>query len=308
MRRVRVRADGGLDPGFDPPKAECVLGDSVEVSLDSDGDGFRDGDDPCEEVTGSGVFFSGCPDLDRAVTASYADGVVSGTVSFVDGRATSSACTEAWPTKIVAFDLSSNGDPNAVLGETNYSPADGTYSIDLDTDLPVGTGYTVHLYGQVDPDAGYCGHANAGPHTVADPDPDRDEVRGEDDDCPQVDDLGDTVDGCPELERTVTASYAGGAITGAGHGGGSAGRLRPVRACRPRCGPTRSVTGSWCRSVRPTTTTATGSYTIALGDAAGGGLDVLREHRALPRRAEGGLRGGGIGVPAGPRGRGRPAR
>ena len=192
---------------------------------------------PCKEVkAGSGVFFSGCPDLDRAVTASYADGVVSGTVSFVDGRATSSACTEAWPTKIVAFDLSSNGDPNAVLGETNYSPADGTYSIDLDTDLAVGTGYTVHLYGQVDPDAGYCGHANAGPHTVADPDPDRDGVRGEDDDCPQVEDLGDHRGRVPGTDADGDGVLCRRRDHRSGHGGGSAGRSGRCMPADPGAG------------------------------------------------------------------------
>ena len=199
-----------------PGEAACVAGTSeiVEVRVDSDGDDVRDAVDQCDLVRGSGDNAAGCPDLFREVSASYADGVVSGTVGFVDGRATSSACRLDEHTRVLAFDLSSTGHPNALLGETNYSPTDGTFSVYLNADLPVGTGYTVYVVGEVDPDAGYCRFADAGQNTVADPDPDRDGIAGAADECPLAPDLGATVDGCPVLERTVSAAYAGGAITG----------------------------------------------------------------------------------------------
>ena len=61
---------------------------------------------------------------------------MSGTVSFVDGTATSVACTQAMHTRVVLYDLTTN----RLVRERTYSTADGTYAIDAG-DLPVGTVY-----------------------------------------------------------------------------------------------------------------------------------------------------------------------
>ena len=117
---------------------------------------------------------------------------------------------------------------------------------------------------------------------------------GDLDKCPEVDGPKDVAyfPGCPRLTRTVTAAYAEAAITG------QVSVLGPNQAPAGTCLPTEvrafTMQGGVAVQVGPTTTTsATGSYTITLGEplAAGSTYYVRTERisarmtRSVPRRS-----------------------
>ncbi len=198
--------------------ANCVEGQSevVEVRVDSDGDGVRDGVDGCDHLDGPGGLTQGCPALHREVTAWHVDGVVSGQVSFVDDDVPASACAQQAHTRMAVYEVAEDDGDLDLLGVGNYSPADGRYSVDLDRDLPVGAGYRVYVLDAIDTDVGWCGLADSGRRTVvASADYDGDGVADSLDSCPAVKGPGDRYPaGCPQLQQQVTAGYANGVVSG----------------------------------------------------------------------------------------------
>ena len=183
--------------------------------IDADGDGVRDGVDQCDHLDGDGGLTEGCPVLQRAVTASYADGAVSGRVSFESGDDVSSACGREEHTVVLVYEVAEDGGDLDLLGVGSYSPVDGSYAVALDRDLPLGAGYRVIVDGAVDPDVGWCGLADSGKRTVGPVDSDGDGVVDSDDECDGVPGQGGRFpSGCPHLQQQVTLGYAGGVVLG----------------------------------------------------------------------------------------------
>ena len=183
---------------------------------DTDGDGVRDALDACDDVDGvPGGLAMGCPDLLRRVTASYAAGVVSGTVRFTGVQVPSTACAGE-PRRVELWVRPpGTGSEPVLLKHGTYEPVDGTYSIG--GDLPVGATYRVHVRGGLDPEAGYCVGVDSGNRTVGEADTDGDEVADDVDECDAVSGPTDDPDfpGCPTLERDVSGSYEDGLVSGA---------------------------------------------------------------------------------------------
>ena len=201
-------------------QALCLEGVSqvVNVVRDSDGDGLRDNDDDCPDVAPPIAADSvrGCPIVHRQVTASYAAGVVSGKVSFTDPPTTACAAVGAARTRVEVWAQLFDNDPGTLLKSGYFSPADGTYSVDVT--VPAGRRYYTLIPGWVDGHAWYCGDASSGvKRAPADPDGDSDDdgVLDAVDACDAVDGPG-TSDGCPLVDRQfVDVEYGGGAVSGA---------------------------------------------------------------------------------------------
>ena len=178
--------------------AVCLRGDSevVEVVRDGDGDGWRDNDDLCDAVRHNGPSVSaGCPDLTRGVSASYADGRLTGTVTFT-AEVPVTACVQPEHTRIQVFEfvVSETGQLELVpLTSGSYSPADGSF--DLALDLPVGRFFQVEVLGALDSLHGWCGSARSTPGSVPEPDLDGDLLSDGVDACPTV--AGAAPSGCP---------------------------------------------------------------------------------------------------------------
>ena len=246
--------------------AVCLRGDSevAEVVRDGDGDGWRDNDDLCVAVRHNGPSVAaGCPDLTRDVTASYADGRLTGTVTFTAEDVPATACGEPEHTMIAVseFVVTETGQVELVpLTSGSYSPADGSF--DLALDLPVGRFFQVQVLPALDSSHGWCGSARSTPGSVPEPDLDGDGLSDGADACPTV--AGAAPSGCPTLARTVTASYDGNAITGRVSVLGP----NPAAACLPARVRAFTVANGVAVQVGATTdSTATGSYAIALASS-----------------------------------------
>ena len=78
-----------LEERLDPAAGWCgAAGAPLAFVVDTDGDEVRDSEDACDELDGKrdkDPVFSGRPTLPRTITASYADGTISGTVSAGSG-------------------------------------------------------------------------------------------------------------------------------------------------------------------------------------------------------------------------------
>ncbi len=302
----RVGADGGLDPlgrdesadgaysvAFgDPPDgtkllaralrydteslAVCLRGDSevLEVVRDEDADGWRDLDDTCVAVGHAGPsVVTGCPDLVRTVDASYADGHVTGTVTFTADDVSSTACDQPQHTQIQVSEVvvSATGEVELrPLASGHYSPTDGTY--DLPIDLAAGRFFEVAVSAQLDSDAGWCGAAESVPLAVPEPDRDADGVVDDVDACPAV--SGAAPSGCPTLARSVTASYVDGAITGqvrvAGPGPAAAGTCLSTRVTA------YTIAGDGSQvAVGSASTSSEGRYTVTVGGGLAAGTTYV---------------------------------
>ena len=109
------------------------------VPRDLDDDGVNDDEDQCDELDGDfdeDPAFSGCPVLERRVTASYASGTVSGSVT----TEVSGACVQAQAVTVVV-----NGRAGRVDTTTQ---TDGTYAVELG--LPVDAQFTVEAPRELD--------------------------------------------------------------------------------------------------------------------------------------------------------------
>ena len=216
----RVRADGGLDPlgrdesadgaysvAFGDPDdgtkllaralrydteslAVCLRGDSevLEVVRDEDADGWRDlDDDLCRGGARRALGRDGCPDLLRTVDASYADGHVTGTVTFTADDVSSTACDQPQHTQIQVSEVVVSATGEVELGRsprgTTRRPTARTTSA---IDLPAGRFFEVAVSAQLDSDAGWCGAAESVPLAVPEPDRDADGVVDDVDACPAV--------------------------------------------------------------------------------------------------------------------------
>ena len=232
---------------------------------DSDGDGVVNESDSCPDVDGpeDASDFPGCPTLARTVTAHYADGRISGLVTTENPDACRHEAAMQGFTALPGASLS--------LAATFKSGMNGIWAVG--TVMSPGSRFQFVAVRELDPNGlGVCGRAESQIGQVPGGDDDSDGVVNESDSCPDVDGPDDASDfpGCPTLARTVTAAYADAAITG------QVSVLGPNPAPAGTCLPTQvrafTVTNGAPVQVGATTdTTATGSYTIALGSSLAAG-------------------------------------
>ena len=235
--QFRIVAKRELDPGL---KGVCDRAETgvVEVPFDRDDDGVADDPDQCPGVWGDDAEFAGCPVLARSVTAEYVDGKVTGVVTAGAGCVGGVA--------MEAVEVAPDGTRGVPIGFS--TDANGTYA--WQPTLAPGSQVQIVAVRVLEPHGlGVCAEAESA--TVRLPgDDDDDGVSDDVDVCPGVDGpAGGEHPGCPTLARTVTASYAGGAITG------QVSVLGPHPAPAGTCLPTqvRAFTiqnGSRCRSAR----------------------------------------------------------
>ena len=128
-QRVGVSAGEYVDKTTQgEPIAVCEAADAAYVTIGSktdwDGDGVFNVVDACPEVDGEPAddAHNGCPRVQRELTATFADEVVTGTMSASD-----SACLGS--TDVVVSAIGANGSPSTV-GQAQTA-ADGTFTAPL---------------------------------------------------------------------------------------------------------------------------------------------------------------------------------
>ena len=184
----------------------------VEIT-DGDGDAVADYLDECPGVpAGQGsTLRPGCPTVARQVTATYADGAVSGdAVPVGSANAPAGACA---PAAVDVYRVNPDGRPATLLA-SDATDATGGFHVVLDEPLEGGTRFQVVSASFSDRDVADCALASSAEVGVARADQDGDGV-------PDGDDLCDGVPapqgylGCPKVARSVTSRYdASGAVTG----------------------------------------------------------------------------------------------
>ncbi len=176
---------------------------------DDDGDEILNEDDSCPSVQGppDDPDYPGCPTLGRTVSASYADGTITGEVSTPG----TNACAQPQTLSILRQDG---------LGETveTDTEADGTFSVQWV--LPAGAEFVVTAPRVLDATRkGICATAASEPVVVPDDPPatdtDGDGVGDDADACVTVKGDGTSTDGCPRVEREFTdVTYVNGQLVG----------------------------------------------------------------------------------------------
>ncbi len=131
--RVGVSAGEYLDKTTQgEPIAVCTAADTAYVTIGSktdwDGDGVLNADDACPQVEGEPADddYNGCPRVQRELSASFADEVVTGTMSASDG-----ACLGT--TNVVVSAIGANGSRSTV-GQAQTA-GDGTFTAPLTQSL-----------------------------------------------------------------------------------------------------------------------------------------------------------------------------
>ncbi len=175
------------------------------VEIDLDNDGVNDDEDACDDVAGDGTSDDGCPLVERElIDVSYARGVVSGRLTLEDSE--SGGCGFA---DQVAVTPAETGVP--VYGVA----AKTTGAFEIAVEMADEDVYVVSAETYLDRAAGWCSRATT--EATVEIDLDNDDVVDDLDQCPALEgvpDLDPAFSGCPTLERTVTARYEGGTITG----------------------------------------------------------------------------------------------
>ena len=177
---------------------------------DRDEDGVGNSVDACPDVapTGDQNAVRGCPAVVRQVTASYAAGVVSGTVTTVRPPGVpAEVCADPVTVEV------RHAETGALLGS---KPTDnGSYSVALGTQDKDGLTLKAQVSETNDQAQALCLMVDSEVVTVV-RDADGDGWRDSTDDCPDVPPRpgGDDSYGCPILDRAITASYASGAVSG----------------------------------------------------------------------------------------------
>ena len=163
-------------------------------------------DDACPQVEGEPADddYNGCPRVQRELSASFADEVVTGTMSASDG-----ACLGT--TTVVVSAIGATGSRSTV-GQAQTA-GDGTFTAPLTQSLADRTQLEVQVPRLYLDQKVLCLEDTYSVEVVRDADGDG--VRDLDDDCPTVNPDGvDNARGCPRLGRTVTASYVAGVVSG----------------------------------------------------------------------------------------------
>ena len=247
---------------------------SVTVESDRDDDGVPDAADGCVDVHGpsrDGDRTAGCPVIDRRITASYADGRLTGRVELVDPAASPpGACSRGSSIEVYSL-VGSSWD--ALLGEGS-SATDGSFAIPVGR-LVDGTVYYAFEGGYLDPAAGLCRTAEVQATFL---DRDGDSFGDVEDRCLEVEgppvgapDFSEAFRGCQLVDSSVSAAYADGAVTGrlsvssppdAPAGAcQAAAQVRVVELVGDLDGPELG---------RGETSVATGTYSVDVGDLPGG--------------------------------------
>ena len=260
-------AEGYLDPSA----GWCQAAVDTQVFSDRDGDSFGDSADKCPDVDGPAVgapgfseAYRGCRLVEVGVTAGYADRAVSGQLSVTGpADAPAGACRAVAQVRVDRL-VGASGTVDLGRGETT-TPG-GTYAIQVG-DLPGGTRLQVTTYfPQIVVDQiSACGPGRS--VVVEIPDSDDDTVGDHADECPGLPGSGaGQHPGCPTLERSVTASYAAGAVSGqvVVTNAGAA----PAGACTPAVVEVyRLGTGAGQTWVGSQTAAADGAYRLVLDEA-----------------------------------------
>ena len=249
---------------------------SVTVVSDRDDDGVPDTSDQCPDAEGPArVLYSGCRLLDRVLTTSYADGVLSGTVALVDPQgAPDGACSQPSLVEVVSLEGGNWADD---LG-SRWTEGDGTFAVPVGR-LVDGTAYFLWAEGHLDPSAGFCRTADAQRVFL---DADRDTFGDDEDRCPDV--AGPAVGaprfseafrGCRLVDVSVTGSYADRVVSGrlsvAGPADAPAGACRAAAQVRVTEVDGESSEGPDGREVgRGQTSAEDGTYSVDVGALPGG--------------------------------------